>query len=120
MVHPGEQFRRSGPIGCALLTKQAPLSEISDLRHWGISACLSYRTDWHPDTVYHGRQKSVLDPWRTRVPWRAREVIYVMGILGNRDWPLGLGGHAGSVHGHPLRQQHQESGNTDKGWWRVG
>lgn len=62
MVHPGEQFRRSGPIGCALLTKQAPLSEISDLRHWGISACLSYRTDWHPDTVYHGRQKSVLDP----------------------------------------------------------
>jgi hypothetical protein len=72
MVLRGEQFRRSGPTGSALLTKQATLSEISDFIHWGRSACLSYRTDWHPDTVDHGRQKSVLDPWRTRVPWRTR------------------------------------------------
>jgi hypothetical protein len=56
MVLRGEQFRRFGPTGCALLTKQAPLYEISDLMRWGISTCLSYRTDWHPDTVSHGRR----------------------------------------------------------------
>lgn len=39
----------------------------------------------------------------------AREgVLYVMGILGNRDWPLYLGGHAPGVHGHSLIQEHQE------------
>lgn len=62
MVLRGEQFQRFGPTGCTLLTTQAPLSKISDLMHWGIDICLSDRTDWHPDTVYHGREKSVLDP----------------------------------------------------------
>lgn len=39
----------------------------------------------------------------------AREgVLYVMGLLGNRDWPLYPGGHAPGVYGHSLIQEHQE------------
>jgi hypothetical protein len=35
-------------------------------------------------------------------------VLYVMGILGNRERPLDLGGHAPGLDGHPLIQEHQE------------
>lgn len=51
----------------------------------------------------------------------ARErVRYVMDILGNRNWSLGHGNHAPGVHGHPRIQEHQESRNTNTGWWQVG
>ncbi len=50
----------------------------------------------------------------------ARErVLYVMGILGNRDWSLGLGGHALGVHGHPRIQEHQQSRKINTGWWQI-
>ncbi len=46
----------------------------------------------------------------------AREsVIYVMGILGNRNWPLGFSGNPTGMDGHPLLQQHQESRSTNTG-----
>jgi len=42
-------------------------------------------------------------------------VMYVIGILGNRDWSLGLGGHALGVHGRSRIEEHQESRNVNTG-----
>jgi len=68
----------------------------------------------HPDTGYPGQRKSVLAIKDSRALVRER-VMYVIGILGNRDWSLGLGGHALGVHGRSRIEEHQESRNVNTG-----
>lgn len=120
MVLRGEQFRRSGPSGCAYLLKQAPSSEMTGLMLGRIGMRLSCRSH-----IASSRQI----PWTEEIGAgnakdshaMARErVLYVMGILGNRNWSLGLGNHAPGVYGHPRIQEHEESGNTNTGWWQIG
>lgn len=120
MVLRGKQFRRSGPSGCAYLTGQVFSSKTTRLLHGRRGMRLickrqipsSHRMPWL-EKLGAGKVKG------SRA--MAREgVRYVMAILGNRDWPPGLGGHAPGVHGHPRIQEHQESRNTDTGRWQVG
>jgi hypothetical protein len=108
MVLRGEQFRRYRPSRCALRTRQAPSFNRTGLMHGRLGMRVN------------GGSRI---PSKHRIPWTseiaaghtkdsramAREgVLYVVGILGNRDRSLYLGGHAPGVHGHPLIQEHQE------------
>ena len=120
MVLRGEQFRRSGPSGCAYLSKQAPPSEMTDLMLGRIAMRLSCRSH-----IAYRRQITWIEEISagnakdSHVMARER-VLYVRGILGNRDWSLGLGGYAVGVHGHPRIQEPQGSRNTNTGWWKFG
>jgi hypothetical protein len=114
MVLHGAQFRRSGPAVCALLPKQAPSSDITALTPWRAGPCLISRSQMNPDTGYRGQRKSVLAIKDSRTMVRER-VMYGIGILGNRDWSLGLGGHALGVHGRPRIEEPQESSNVNTG-----
>jgi hypothetical protein len=120
MVLRGEQFRRSGPSGCAYLSKQTPSSEMTGLMLGRIGMRLSCRS--------HIASRRLI-PWTEKIGAgnakdsraMARErVRYVMGILGNRDRSFGLGGHAPGVHGHPRIKEHQESRNTNTGRRQIG
>lgn len=120
MVLRGEQFRRSGPSGCAYLSKQAPPSEMTGLMLGRIGMRLSCRIHLASSARYHESKKSVLEMQKDSHVMARERVLYVMGILGNRDRSLGLRGHAVGVHGHPRIQEHQESRNTNTGWWQIG
>lgn len=120
MVLRGEQYRRSGPSGCACLPKQAPSSEMTGLMLGRIGMRLSSRS--HVASIHRTLLQTKLTAGNTKDSRAmARErVRYVMDILGNRNWSLGHGNHAPGVHGHPRIQEHQESRNTNTGWWQVG
>lgn len=115
MVLRGKQFRRSGPAGCEFLTKQASSFNRTGFMH----GRLGMRVKGESQILFTRRM-----PWTSEIAAghtkdscvMAHEgVLYVMGILGNRNRSLGPGDHASGVHGYPLIQKHQESRSTNTG-----
>jgi hypothetical protein len=99
MVLRGKQFRRSGPAGCGFLTRQASSVNRTGLTS-GSRIPFNHRMPWTSEIAAGHTKDSRAMPHE--------RVLYVMGILGNRERPLDLGGHAPGLDGHPLIQEHQE------------
>lgn len=105
MVFRGAWFQRFGPAGCVIPTRQTPASDTAELTRRCARCSLSHagksdRTQ-APDVT---QWKKAVGIQRARVAGR-EGVTYVMGILGNRDWPRSVGRDAACLYDYALLQR---------------